>query len=636
MPEARWAIGEGNRIQLLADSGESSFPSAQDVFRAAFRGLRTVNGLSVVEPGTQLPQLAFSPFPAEPALRVAGTPPGPVTMQIGVATDAGFCETSPGTDSVICGDRWYPIETEAVQELRAWLESSGLRPETPIGLGGLILLRKSAGTRLFRLFDETQVIPAAVAAAASSGMPGVPGLNAVPYPYQRDGIGFLRLVAGESLGCILADEMGLGKTLQAIGLMLAEKASGRGPSLVVCPATVLENWRRELTHFAPDLTVAVHAGVARPGAPAALTGHDVTITSYDTAVRDEPLLSKVPWNVVVLDEAQNIRNPAAQRTVAVKRLPRRVSVAVTGTPVENRLEDLWSLADFALPGLLGDAASFRESFSDDINDARRLAPVVAPIILRRRVADVAGDLPPRIEIPQPVQMVRPLAELYESERLAILREHGKAAGLVAVSRLRQVCAHPMLVSSWSSDPAQDMPKYQRLLEIMEEVFEAGERMLVFCSWQGMADVFMRDIPRRWPMGFFSFIDGRVRVPQRQPVIDEFFAYSGSGALFLNPKAAGAGLNITAANHVVHYTPEWNPAVTDQASRRAWRRKQTKPVTIHYLYFADTVEEVMMERGVFKRQLADGAVKGHEGDADAFDIMRALEKSPLARAAERTQ
>lgn len=630
MPAAHWQIDAGRRIQLLAESGEVIYPTAMDVFKAEFRGLRAIGGFAVQAPSHDLPKIIFLRFPAPPAIRVRGSFQTELKLELGVATKDGFRAVSTATDSVLTEDQWYPVDAAELERLTAWLASKGLRPGSAVSLGGLIVLRQSAETQC-KFYDETVATPEKIAADAAKLAPELPGLNAKPYPYQRDGISFLRFVASQEVGCILADEMGLGKTLQVIGLLLDEATAGRGPSLVVCPATLLENWRREIAQFAPELTVLVHAGGARTGLPSVFTQYNVTVTSYDTAVRDEPLLSKVRWNVIALDEAQNIRNPEAQRTLAVKRLSRRVSVAVTGTPVENRLEDLWSLADFALPGLLGEISSFRGSFDDDVRDAQRLAPVVAPIILRRLVRDVAADLPPKIEVPQPIRMSAALAELYESVRAQSLREHGAASGLVALTRLRQVCAHPSLVASWPGDPAHDMPKYQRLLEIMQEVFDSGEKALVFCSWQEIADLFMRDIPRRWPQGFFSFIDGRVPVASRQPVIDAFFTHAGCGALFLNPKAAGAGLNITAANHVIHYTPEWNPALTDQASRRAWRRKQIKPVTIHYLYFADTVEEVMMDRGDFKRQLAEGAVTGHDGDIDASDILKALEISPASKA-----
>jgi SNF2 family DNA or RNA helicase len=596
-----------------------------EVFKAEFRELREIDGLTVKSPSEDLPNVGFSPSAAPPALRVRGNFPDEIELELGVSTQTGFCAVPADADSVVHGNHWYPIDTAEVHRLLGWLQSKGLRPAEPVSLGGLISLRQAAGTH-FELYDEAVAVPARIAAQSAQD---VPGLKATPYPYQRDGIGFLRFVASQDLGCILADEMGLGKTLQVIGLFLGETRAGRGPSLVVTPATLLENWRRELEQFAPELTVLVHAGSLRSGVPSVFMQYNVTVTSYDTALRDEPLLSKVRWNVVALDEAQNIRNPQAQRTQAVKRLPRRVSVAVTGTPVENRLEDLWSLADFALPGLLGDISSFRGSFDDNVYDAERLAPVVAPIVLRRHVRDVADDLPPKIEVPQPIRMSAALADLYESVRTRSLREYGAAGGLVALTGLRQVCAHPSLVTSWPPDPAEDMPKYQRLLEIMQEVFEWGEKALVFCSWQGIADLFMQDMPMRWPRGFFSFIDGRLPVSQRQNIIDAFFDHPSCGALFLNPKAAGVGLNITAANHVIHYTPEWNPALTDQASRRAWRRKQIKPVTIHYLYFADSVEEVMMERGEFKRQLAQGAVTGHDGSVSAADILKALKVSPVA-------
>jgi SNF2 family DNA or RNA helicase len=216
--------------------------------------------------------------------------------------------------------------------------------------------------------------------------------------------------------------MGLGKTIQVITLVLAEKAAGRGPSLVVTPATLLENWRRELALFSPTLSVKVHAGPGRVGIASRLMGFDVIITSYDTAVRDEPLLSSIPWNLLALDEAQNIKNPDAQRTLAVKGIPRRVSLAVTGTPVENRLVDLWSLSDFALPGLLGDRHAFERLFADTDSDAADLAPIVAPILLRRRVRDVAKDLPERIDVAQPISMSRHMAENYERTRQAAISE----------------------------------------------------------------------------------------------------------------------------------------------------------------------------------------------------------------------
>ncbi len=572
--------------------------------------------------------LAFSRYPAEPAVRITGTLPNPIQLMIGVVADGAFATVKDAEDQVVIASRWYPIDLDSLTDTAAWLSSIGIQPSSPVTIGQLIAIR-GAKNLPFTLFDDTSLAPIDVAAQAGKGFAGVPGLDANLYPYQRDGVAFLQLVAAQGVGCVLADEMGLGKTLQIIGLLQSETNAGRTPSLVVAPATLLENWRREIRQFAPRLSCLVHAGASRAGITERFAGYDVIITSYDTAIRDEPMLSEIQWNLLVLDEAQAIKNPEAQRTQAVKRIHRRVSVAVTGTPVENCLGDLWSLSDFVLPGLLGTVDRFRAEFADDIDDAGRLGPVVAPILLRRRVADVAQDLPPKIEIPQPISMSRELAELYEAVRKQVMDEYGPSAGMVATTKLRLLCAHPSLDQAWKSDPSYEMPKYQRLIELLGEIFDSNEKALVFTSYQAMTDLFMRDMPGRWPDGFFQYIDGRIPVPDRQPAVDAFYAHKGFGALFLNPKAAGTGLNITTANHVIHYNPEWNPALTAQATARAYRRKQERPVTIHHLFFADTVEDVMIDRAEFKRQLADGAVTGHEGDADPSVVIRALQISPLS-------
>ncbi len=619
----------GARVLLVDQAGASIYPSAQQVFSCAFGGLTTVNDLQVAgNPLEALPGLAFSRYPAEPAVRITGALPNPLQLIVGVVVDGVFAAVNEGEDQVVIASRWYPINLDSIADTTRWLRSIGIQPSTPVTIGQLIAIR-GAKNPSFTLFDDTSLAPVDVAAKAGKEFTDVPGLDANLYPYQRDGVAFLQLVAAQGVGCVLADEMGLGKTLQIIGLLQSETNTRRTPSLVVAPATLLENWRREIRQFAPLLSCLVHAGASRAGITERFSGYDVIITSYDTAIRDEPMLSETQWNLLVLDEAQAIKNPEAQRTQAVKRIHRRVSVAVTGTPVENCLSDLWSLSDFVLPGLLGTVDRFRAEFADDIDDAGRLGPIVAPILLRRRVADVAQDLPPKIEIPQPIPMSRELAELYESVRKQVMDEYGPSAGMVATTKLRLLCAHPSLAGAWSADPSYEMPKYQRLVELLGEIFDSNEKALVFTSYQAMSDLFIKDIPNRWPHGFFQYIDGRIPVPERQPAVDAFYAHKGFGALFLNPKAAGTGLNITTANHVIHYNPEWNPALTAQATARAYRRKQERPVTIHHLFFADTVEDVMIDRAEFKRQLADGAVTGHEGDVDPSVVIRALQISPIS-------
>lgn len=621
-------------LQLKLSSGDVRAVSAMDVYRAAFQNASTIQGVAVRSPTVDLPHLDFSLFPAEPAVRTT-TGDGGICLDVGVKAGGEFVRVQDTGDQVIHHGHWYPVRREAIEALRSWVDGlEGVRHGTG-SLATLIALRTRRDIPGALVDDTPSQGPIGLAAARPVAPNSIAGLNADLYPYQAEGVGFLQLVAAQGIGCVLADEMGLGKTLQVIALLQHERNLGHGPSLVVAPATLLENWRRELKQFAPTLSVHIHAGADRPGIVGRIAGADVVVVSYETAIRDEPMLSTVRWNIVALDEAQNIKNPVAQRSTVVKRLPRRVSIAVTGTPLENRLADLWSIIDFALPGLLGDIRSFRREYEEVVEDASRLGQLVAPVILRRLVLEVAKDLPEKIEIPQPLLMPLSLARAYEDLRLRVLEEYGPAGGMVATTKLRMLCAQPRLVTTWLPDLFEEMPKMVRLLEILEEVFAAGERALVFSTYQATADLLKAEFSERYPGGFFRVIDGRVAVPNRQPIIDEFFSSGTFGALFLNPKAAGAGLNITAANHVIHFNPEWNPALTDQATARAYRRKQSRPVTVHYLYFLGTVEEVIVNRAAFKRELAGEAVMGHEGDIEPSAIANALQISPLAALQEAT-
>ncbi|MFM9428758.1 SNF2 family DNA or RNA helicase [Variovorax sp. GrIS 2.14] len=617
---------DGTRLKLHLPSGGFAEASAADIFKAEFGRSTPSSPEAGQRPSSCLPGMTFSREAAPVALWVRDSA-GAVYADIGVVTDAGFVPLETDADQLVFKDRWYPIHLSGLAETRAWATRLQIAPGL-ITVGGLVALR-AASERPCELLDEVTSTATSMASAVAETAPPE-GLVADLYAYQRSGIAFLQAVAQQGVGCILGDEMGLGKTLQVIALLQDQRNSNRGPSLVVAPATLLVNWRRELNKFAPELTVLLHAGSGRAGIAGRLGQEDVTLVSYETAIRDEALLSAIAWNVLALDEAQNIKNPEALRTLAVKGIRRRVSVAVTGTPMENTLDDLWSITDFALPGLLGSLQAFKSRFSDAEPDAARLAPVVAPVLLRRLVADVAKDLPQKIEIPQALEMPVPLAQAYDELRLLTLQEYGPAGALVATSRLRMLCAHPSLVIPWDADPAHEMPKYARTMELLEEIFSSNEKALVFSTYQGIADLFMADVPRRLPGNFYRSIDGRVPVPERQQIVDDFFAYEGPGALFLNPKAAGSGLNITAANHVIHYNNEWNPALTAQASARAFRRRQTRPVTIHHLYFLDTVEEVIRDASGFKQALAANAVVGHEGDASPLQMARALQISPLSK------
>jgi SNF2 family DNA or RNA helicase len=614
---------------IVLDTGSGLVePEPLVIWEAEFEGRAEVSGFDVVLPSDDLPDIEFSRFPMDLSVLARGS--SSMGLSLTLSGDLGgkcIDLSSPIPLQIVCDGRWFLIDHNLVAETESALAGKGMSVKGAINIGQLIWLRGK--NRLPIPFEDlTSDTDAPGLSHVKLGDLGLrPGTEL--FGYQEIGVSFLAAVARESLGCILADEMGLGKTLQVISLLSIEKAAERGPNLIVCPATLLENWRREIATFAPHLSTLVHVGPLRTGNPATFVNFDVVIVSYETAVRDEPLLSSAEWNVLALDEAQNIKNPDAQRTAAVKGLPRRVSLAITGTPVENKLTDLWSIADFALPDLLGMQKDFEAAYDDSHEDASKLAPIVAPILLRRRVSEVAKDLPPRIDVPQVISMTMQMASLYEDVRKEIVDSYGASATLVALGKMRQFCAHPRLLGIPWEDPAKGMPKYQRLIEILEEIFARGQKALVFTSFTGMADIFLEDIPKRFPSAWTGFIDGRVPVDDRQALVDRFSEHDGFGFLALNPKAAGVGLNITAANHVIHYNPEWNPAVEDQASARAHRRKQKLPVTIHHLYFANSVEEVVADRLDLKRMMAGGAVVGHKGASDASDIARALKISPFA-------
>jgi SNF2 family DNA or RNA helicase len=623
-----WGV-ENSRICIRTEAGEILYPSARDVFTAAFSAPAPCGSgdllPNIIE---SLPWISFSRFTPELALRLTGTMTAEIVLQWGMCVDGEFVRLSEGQDQVVALNKWVPVDIESITELRSWLNTHGIRHDQALSYRQVLWLKRAA-KGLVTVFDSIITDPRLFDGSGSETF-AIPGLCGSLYPYQIEGVRFLHAVAQQGLGCILADEMGLGKTLQLIALLQIEKNCRRTPSLVIAPATLLENWRREIGTFAPDLQVVVHAGCWRTGDPTTFAGADVVITSYDLAVRDEVLINDIPWNVLVLDEAQNIKNPATQRAIAVKRISRRVSIAVTGTPVENRLADLWSLSDFALSGLLGSQAGFENTFDDTLADADALAKLVAPITLRRNVIDVARDLPPRIDILQPVIMSERLIALYETLRKETLVEYGASGALVATTRLRLLCAHPSLTAAWDSSVPADMPKYERLFEILEEIFDCGEKVLIFTSFQAMADLLTQDLAKRWPAGLFLCVDGRVAVEKRQLLVDEFSSFIGYGSMILNPKAAGTGLNITAANHVIHYNPEWNPALTAQSTARAFRRKQTRPVTVHHLYFAGSVEDVIVSRAAFKSQLAGNVFDEHHEDTAINELNAlALAVSPSA-------
>jgi len=628
----KWEISDDQL--LLKSKGERFYPSADEVYRSIIEQKIV---FSDVPPGppANLKKLSFSKYPAQLLIEVDYNPSEGDTglFCLIIASVKGkevLMDTlrARKTDHIVIDGKWYPFALGAVKEILRLFDNAGINDAGHVSFRQFMYLKQTAQeNELIRDRTAGQIV--------HPGITKNPGEDALRlfegslYPYQKDGWHWLSFICQEELGGILADEMGLGKTVQIITALAKPERQSVVPSLIVATSTLLENWRREIAKFAPSLKVCIHQGPERTGLPASLQTNDAVISSYDTIVRDGALFGMIDWKIIVLDEAQAIKNPETRRASAVKNLKKNVGIAVTGTPVENRLRDLWSIVDFVLPNYLGTQQDFENRFEESTEGGKAIEPIVSPIMLRRRVKDVAQDLPERIEIPQVLLLNEKEIVEYEHVRKGILEEYGMSASLVSLAKLRMFCAHPWLLEDrqpGNGDPAE-FGKFGRMLEIIEEIFDNEEKVLVFTSYNRMSDIIVKEALDRFEV-YADVIDGRTPISERQDNVDRFSSETGPALLALNPRAAGTGLNITAANHVIHYNLEWNPAIEDQASARAHRRGQARPVTIHRLYIAGTVEEAIDQRLERKRQLIDAAIVGVAGKEEEYDdILRALQITP---------
>ena len=515
-------------------------------------------------------------------------------------------------------------------------ELSPLLRDTGICSFGKISLQQYLNIRNLCKDEESLVLPIEDNAAEfidnhplSVNVEGAhPLVSASLYPYQSVGFSWMKYVTDQNCGCLLGDEMGLGKTLQVITLIASRKGVSDKPSLIIMPVSLLENWRREFEKFTTGIDVYIHHGGKRTGLYTELLEHDVVLISYSTASTDFSMLTMISWDLLVVDEAQGIKNPEAQRTRSIKAIPHRAAIAISGTPFENHILDIWSIMDYVEPGYLGTRKDFEASYSDDVFGAERIESVITPLMLRRRVADVATDLPDRIDIEVPLDMPEKEADEYEEYRQAILADYdGKNASLPLLQKLRMFCTHPEIISESRIDPTFRSLKYERLCEMLDEISAYGEKCILFTSYTKMFDLIKRDISQRIGVPVLQ-INGDTPVKERQTIVDSFSEIPGSALLVLNPKAAGTGLNITAATRVIHYNLEWNPAVEDQASARAYRRGQTKKVFVYRLFYKNTVEEIVNERILKKRDMFESAIVGTDGSQlNTEDIIRALMITP---------
>jgi superfamily II DNA or RNA helicase len=576
----------------------------------------------------------------EPRLRLSTDPQGADGGVGAVHFDLSFAASGGAGDGRRGGgDGEGTVDAAAV--VRAWQEGLGIVPLAGGGWAALplgwlqkhgqrvadLLAAREADGRLAR-----HALPALAALCAELEHPAPPGLDglaplvagferlpeaALPpdltatlRAYQRQGVSWLAFLRRAGLGGILADDMGLGKTLQAL-------CAFEGRTLVVCPTSVIFNWRAELGRFRPGLKVAVYHGAGRALDAAA----DVTLTSYALLRLDARALGAVPWRAVVLDEAQAIKNPDSQTARAAYALPASFRLALTGTPVENRLDELWSLMHFANRGFLGGRSDFAERHARPIAEgqpgaAAALRQRVRPFLLRRLKQDVAPELPPRTDAVLRVELGDSERAVYDAVRaaaqkdlLAYFQDGGEGAGgggkgvmkaLEALLRLRQAACHPALVPGQT---AASSSKVEALTEALETAVAEGHKALVFSQWTSLLDLIepalvAAELP-------FVRLDGSTR--DRGGVVEGFQQAGGPPVMLVSLKAGGSGLNLTAADHVFLCDPWWNPAVEAQAADRTHRIGQQRPVFVYRLVAADTVEERILALQDSKRALMDAAL-----------------------------
>ncbi|RKN50965.1 DEAD/DEAH box helicase [Micromonospora endolithica] len=442
-------------------------------------------------------------------------------------------------------------------------------------------------------------------------------------PYQRRGLAWLAFLQSLGLGGVLADDMGLGKTVQLLALLAGDPPDA-GPTLLVCPMSLVGNWQREAAKFAPALRVHVHHGAERARAAAFTTAvhdADLVLTTYSVAARDAVDLAGVDWHRVVVDEAQAIKNASTRQAEAVRALPARHRIAVTGTPVENRLADLWSIMQFANPGLLGPAATFKKRYAEpierhgDADAAERLRRITGPFVLRRLKTDssIISDLPEKLEMEVVCNLTAEQAALYRvvvDDMLAKIEASDgiERRGLVlaTMTRLKQVCNHPAQLLRDGSALDGRSGKLARLEEILDEVLAAGEKALLFTQYAEFGGMLRGHLSARFGREVL-FLHGGVGKADRDTMVTRFQSVDSPALFVLSLKAGGTGLTLTAANHVVHVDRWWNPAVEDQATDRAFRIGQRRRVQVRKFVCAGTVEEKVAALIADKRNLASRVV-----------------------------
>ncbi|MDR1327489.1 MAG: DEAD/DEAH box helicase, partial [Heliobacteriaceae bacterium] len=486
---------------------------------------------------------------------------------------------------------------------------------------GLINELKNLNVELV-LSDEFNEFWAQISSFSAGEHADLPkGINAEFREYQSKGFGWLWFTYKYGLNGILADDMGLGKTLQALTvLQKAKEEHGPMPTLVICPTTVVFNWENEIQKFAPGMTCLKLSGIERKEMFKQIPDYDIVITSYALVRRDIEKLKKVNFRYVILDESQNIKNAMSQTAQAVKKLNSDHKLALSGTPIENKLEELWSVFDFLMPGFLFSVSEFNYRYVNPIMERadktveKRLKLQIYPFILRRMKRDVAKDLPDKVENIAYCELTDEQRDFYltvldstKEELFKSIEQNGleksRMSIFSALLRLRQICCHPRLYDKENVKNIMSSGKFEKLKSMLEEIVDEGHRVLLFSQFVDMLDIVKAWLEREGIP--YEYLTGKTK--DRQGAVERFNSTPSIPIFLISLKAGGTGLNLTGADYVIHYDPWWNPAVEDQATDRAYRIGQTKKVFVYRLITKNTVEEKIQKLKTIKRNLVDSVI-----------------------------
>ena len=511
---------------------------------------------------------------------------------------------------------------ERVEQLHLAPYALHLLPET----GDLLKIEGSASTKVKKIRTALRSFEGIEKVSQASG------LKATLRDYQQEGLNWLGFLETFGFGGILADDMGLGKTLQTLAFLqrLKEQQKLQRPVLIVAPTSLLGNWKNEVKKFTPDLSLSLHHGTKRAKRKAGFSEYDIIVTTYALLSRDSKLFEQVDFSYFILDEAQNIKNQRSKVHAAAKQIKADHAVALSGTPMENHLGELWAIFDVVIPHFLGDYSTFKQFYQTPIEKEHSqerqesLRQKIAPFMLRRTKEKVAKELPPKTIMTRSVPFESDQAKLYEGIRIAmekkvrdVIAEQGLGRShitiLDALLKLRQVCCDPRLVPLKEAQSVAHSAKLEMLLELVEELLEEGRRILIFSQFTSMLSIIEAALVEKGVT--LAKLTGASQ--HREKVIERFT--SGAASVFLiSLKAGGVGLNLTEADTVIHYDPWWNPAAEDQATDRAYRIGQEKPVFVYKLIIENSVEEKILELQQQKKERADALYSDTEGESVALD------------------